>query len=73
MLSVETGFPPGVVNVTNSFGSTTGTAILRQMQIEKVAFTGSTLVGRELFEATAKIKLEEDELQVPWQESKHHF
>jgi aldehyde dehydrogenase (NAD+) len=53
----EAGFPPGVVNVLTGYGNTTGNAISSHMKIEKVAFTGSTLVGRKVMEAAAKSNL----------------
>jgi acyl-CoA reductase-like NAD-dependent aldehyde dehydrogenase len=43
-LVVEAGFPPGVVNVVPGYGPTAGAAISEHMEIEKVAFTGSTEV-----------------------------
>ena len=42
----EAGFPPGVVNVLTGFGPTAGAAISRHPQVDKVAFTGSTEVGK---------------------------
>ena len=45
-LSREAGFPPGVINIVNGFGATAGAAIAEHMNIDKVAFTGSTQVGR---------------------------
>ena len=44
MLSFQAGFPPGVVNIVPGFGPTAGAAIARHMNIDKVAFTGSTEV-----------------------------
>src|SRR3970040_2187432 len=41
-LILEAGFPPGVVNILPGFGPTAGAAIARHMDIDKVAFTGST-------------------------------
>ena len=43
-LSKEAGFPSGVINVINGFGPTAGAAISGHMDINKVAFTGSTEV-----------------------------
>uniref|UniRef100_A0A7N5JJL8 aldehyde dehydrogenase (NAD(+)) n=2 Tax=Ailuropoda melanoleuca TaxID=9646 RepID=A0A7N5JJL8_AILME len=40
----EAGFPPGVVNVVPGYGPTAGAAISSHMDIDKVAFTGSTEV-----------------------------
>jgi aldehyde dehydrogenase (NAD+) len=53
----EAGFPPGVVNIVTGYGQTAGSAISSHMKIEKVAFTGSTLVGRKIMEAAAKSNL----------------
>ncbi len=44
-LILEAGFPPGVVNILSGYGPTGGAAIARHMDIDKVAFTGSTEVG----------------------------
>ncbi|KAJ7708120.1 aldehyde dehydrogenase [Mycena rosella] len=56
-LVVEAGFPPGVVNIVNGYGMTVGQAISEHMDIAKVAFTGSTLVGRKVLEASARTNL----------------
>ncbi|KAJ7150513.1 aldehyde dehydrogenase [Mycena crocata] len=56
-LVVEAGFPPGVVNVVNGYGTTVGQAISEHMDISKVAFTGSTLVGRKVLQASARTNL----------------
>ncbi|MDE2793932.1 MAG: aldehyde dehydrogenase family protein [Gemmatimonadota bacterium] len=48
----ETGLPPGVLNVVTGDGET-GAALVRHPDIAKVAFTGSTEVGREIRRATA--------------------
>ena len=42
----EAGFPPGVVNVVTGEGSVVGAAIAEHADVDKVAFTGSTEVGR---------------------------
>jgi len=60
----EAGFPPGVVNVVTGYGGTTGNAIASHMKIEKVAFTGSTLVGRKIMEASAKSNLKNVTLEL---------
>ncbi len=46
-LALEAGIPPGVVNVVTGDGST-GAAIVEHPGIDKIAFTGSTEVGREI-------------------------
>nr|WP_295467032.1 aldehyde dehydrogenase family protein [Mesorhizobium sp.] len=42
----EVGFPPGVVNLVTGMGETAGAAIAEHMDVDKVAFTGSTEVGK---------------------------
>ncbi|KAK6400646.1 hypothetical protein LTR95_019284, partial [Oleoguttula sp. CCFEE 5521] len=41
----EADFPPGVNNLVSGFGKTVGSAIAHHMDIDKVAFTGSTVTG----------------------------
>ena len=45
-LTKEAGFPDGVVNVIPGFGPTAGAAIVKHPDVSKVAFTGSTEVGK---------------------------
>src|SRR5580658_3792056 len=42
----EAGFPPGVVNILTGEGETTGAALVTHPGVDKVAFTGSTEVGK---------------------------
>ncbi|MEU7529071.1 aldehyde dehydrogenase family protein [Saccharothrix sp. NPDC042600] len=51
-LCVEAGFPPGVVNLVTG-GPATGQALVRHPGVDKVSFTGSTAVGREIVAASA--------------------
>lgn len=44
-LSKEAGFPAGVINVVPGYGPTAGAAVSQHMDIQKVAFTGSTEVS----------------------------
>jgi acyl-CoA reductase-like NAD-dependent aldehyde dehydrogenase len=46
-LAIEAGFPPGVLNVVAGDGAT-GAALVAAPGVDKVAFTGSTEVGREI-------------------------
>ena len=48
----EAGVPPGVINIVTGDGAT-GAAIVEHAGIDKIAFTGSTEVGRRIREATA--------------------
>ncbi len=50
----EAGFPAGVVNIIVGHGDIVGSAISGHMGIDKVAFTGSTAVGRKIMDAAAK-------------------
>jgi aldehyde dehydrogenase (NAD+) len=63
-LIVEAGFPEGVVNLVPGFGPTAGAAIARHMDVDKVAFTGSTEVGRLIMEASAKSNLKKITLEL---------
>ncbi|CAM3989933.1 aldehyde dehydrogenase family protein [Lederbergia lenta] len=42
----EAGFPPGVINIVPGFGGTAGQALVDHSQVDKIAFTGSTEVGK---------------------------
>ena len=58
----EAGLPNGVVNIVTGFGETAGAALASHTGIDKVAFTGSTEVGRMIVKAAAndlkKVSLE---------------
>jgi phenylacetaldehyde dehydrogenase len=49
----EAGFPEGVVNVLTGFGEGAGAPLAAHPQVDKVAFTGSTEVGRLIVKAAA--------------------
>src|SRR3984957_8829649 len=53
-ICVETGLPPGVVNIVTGDGAT-GAALVAHAGVDKIAFTGSTEVGRAIRKATAGI------------------
>jgi len=53
-LLLEAGVPEGVVNIVPGFGETAGAAIVRHPLIDKVAFTGSTEVGKLIHRDTAE-------------------
>ena len=53
-LTKEAGFPDGVVNVIPGYGQTAGAAIVNHPDVHKVAFTGSTEVGRLIQQQAAK-------------------
>lgn len=58
----EAGFPDGVVNIVPGFGETAGAALAAHPDVDKVAFTGSTEVGKLILQAAAgnlkKVSLE---------------
>ncbi|KTF74511.1 hypothetical protein cypCar_00013943 [Cyprinus carpio] len=60
----EAGFPPGVVNILPGYGPTAGAAIASHMGIDKVAFTGSTEVGKLIQEAAGKSNLKRVTLEL---------
>src|SRR5205807_2680711 len=51
-LMAEVGFPPGVVNIVPGFGARAGAHLAGHRGIDKIAFTGSTGVGRRIVEAS---------------------
>lgn len=61
-LAAEVGFPAGVLNVVPGFGETAGAALVRHPDVDAIAFTGSTEVGkivmREAAETLKKVSLE---------------
>jgi phenylacetaldehyde dehydrogenase len=61
-LLLEAGLPEGVVNIVTGFGETAGAALAAHPDVDKIAFTGSTEVGRLIVRAAAgnlkKVSLE---------------
>jgi phenylacetaldehyde dehydrogenase len=61
-LIMEAGFPEGVVNIIPGFGETAGAALSAHPDVDKIAFTGSTEVGKLIIHAAAgnlkKVSLE---------------
>ncbi|SIT41743.1 Aldehyde dehydrogenase (Acceptor) (fragment) [Paraburkholderia piptadeniae] len=53
----ETDLPPGVVNVLPGFGTTAGAALALHPDVDKIAFTGSTITGKSIVQAaTSNLK-----------------
>jgi len=52
-LILESGIPPGVVNIITGVGETSGDALVRHPDVDKVSFTGSTEVGKIIQRAGA--------------------
>jgi aldehyde dehydrogenase (NAD+) len=63
-LLMEAGYPEGVVNILPGFGPTAGAALARHMDVDKVAFTGSTEVGRLIMTAAAQSNLKRVTLEL---------
>jgi len=61
-LIMQAGFPAGVVNIVPGFGETAGAALASHPDVDKIAFTGSTEVGKLIVQAAAgnlkKVSLE---------------
>ena len=52
-LALEAGLPPGVLNVVTGFGATAGAALVNHADVDKVTFTGSPAVGRQILRSAA--------------------
>jgi aldehyde dehydrogenase (NAD+) len=52
-LMSQVGFPPGVVNIVPGYGHTAGQYLAEHKGINKIAFTGSTVTGRKIVQASA--------------------
>ncbi len=61
-ICLEAGVPDGVVNVVPGFGETAGRALVAHPDVDKISFTGSTSVGKEIMRTAAdtlkKVSLE---------------
>jgi len=63
-LIAEAGVPEGVVNVVPGFGETAGAALAGHMDVDKVAFTGSTEVGKLIVAAAGASNLKKLTLEL---------
>lgn len=52
-LALEAGFPAGVLNVVPGFGKIAGQALVDHPDVDKVTFTGSPVVGRQILTSAA--------------------
>lgn len=62
--SKEAGFPPGVINVIFGFSKVAGAANTSHMDIDKVAFTSSTLVSQTIMKAASASNLKNMTLEM---------
>ncbi len=60
----EAGFPPGVVNIVTGFGETAGAPLAAHPDVDKVAFTGSTEVGKLIVKAAGDTNLKRVTLEL---------
>eukprot|EP01133_Synstelium_polycarpum_P019159 gene19159-22951_t len=60
----EAGFPKGLVNVINGTGAVVGSALSSHMEIDKIAFTGSTAVGKMVQQAATSSNLKHCALEL---------
>ncbi|RDW62458.1 hypothetical protein BP6252_11891 [Coleophoma cylindrospora] len=60
----EAGFPAGTVNLVSGYGKTVGNAIANHMDVDKVAFTGSTTTGRMILKSSAQSNLKKVTLEL---------
>ncbi|KAF2021786.1 aldehyde dehydrogenase-like protein [Aaosphaeria arxii CBS 175.79] len=49
----DAGFPPGVINILNGEGRKAGAALAQHLDVDKIAFTGSTATGKEIMKMAA--------------------
>jgi aldehyde dehydrogenase (NAD+) len=63
-LFVAAGIPDGVVNVVTGYGATTGEALARHMDVDKISFTGSIRTARALLRASAESNLKRVSLEL---------
>jgi aldehyde dehydrogenase (NAD+) len=60
----EAGVPAGVVNIIVGYGPTVGNALASSPRVDKVAFTGSTAVGKKILEESAHTNLKKVSLEL---------
>lgn len=63
-LFAEAGFPEGVVNIITGFGLDTGAPLAAHPDVDKVAFTGSTEVGKAIVKAAGESNLKKVTLEL---------
>lgn len=63
-LMLEAGFPKGVVNIVTGFGETAGAPLAAHPDVDKIAFTGSTEVGKLIVQAAGTSNLKKVTLEL---------
>jgi acyl-CoA reductase-like NAD-dependent aldehyde dehydrogenase len=62
--ATDVGFPNGVLNVVPGYGNTAGDALARHMDVDKIAFTGSTRTGKLIQIASGESNLKRVSLEL---------
>jgi len=62
-LAIEAGLPPGVFNVVPGYGHTAGKALAQSMDVDAIAFTGSTATGKLVMQYAAQSNLKRVSLE----------
>ncbi|KAL7191986.1 hypothetical protein ACSBR2_023952 [Camellia fascicularis] len=60
----EAGLPPGVLNIVSGYGPTAGAPLASHMDVDKLAFTGSTATGKIVLELAARSNLKSVTLEL---------
>ncbi|CAG7871165.1 unnamed protein product [Brassica rapa] len=63
-LFLEAGLPPGVLNIVSGFGPTAGASLASHMDVDKLAFTGSTDTGKVILGLAANSNLKPATLEL---------
>ncbi|RNF18327.1 aldehyde dehydrogenase, mitochondrial precursor [Trypanosoma conorhini] len=63
-LAVEAGYPDGVLNILPGFGPTAGARLAMHDDVDKIAFTGSTVVGHQIMRMAADSNLKRVTLEL---------
>lgn len=58
------GFPPGVLNIVSGFGPDCGAALAKHLDVDKVAFTGSSAVGHQIVKYSGESNLKKVTLEL---------
>ncbi|CAK8563055.1 unnamed protein product [Lathyrus sativus] len=60
----EAGLPPGVLNIVSGYGPTAGASLASHMDVDKLAFTGSTDTGKTVLQLAARSNLKQVTLEL---------
>ncbi|KAK7250546.1 hypothetical protein RIF29_33051 [Crotalaria pallida] len=63
-MTAYAGLPPGVLNIVSGYGPTAGAALASHMDVDKLAFTGSTETGKVVLQLAAKSNLKDVTLEL---------